>query len=521
MSKIERAIISVSNKKGITEFAAELSRLGIEIISTGGTAKTLREAGVNVRLISDVTDFPEILDGRVKTLHPKIHGGLLALRENPEHVRQMQEHQITPIDLVVVNLYPFEETISKNGVSLAEAIENIDIGGPSMLRSASKNYQSVAVVVSPSKYKLVLDELKQNGLALSENFRLRLAQEAFAHTAHYDLVIANFLEGLIRPSGTLFPDELSLNFEKVEDLRYGENPHQKAALYQEFNTPEPNLVSAKPISGKSLSFNNLLDLDAACRLVEEFNNPCSVIIKHNNPCGVAVAENLVEAYQKALETDPVSAFGGVMGFNRPVDGALASFIAKGFVEAVVAPNFTEEALGEFKKKKNLILIPLETLGKANKLKKTGLDFKRIRGGLLLQEIDQMPLRKEDLTIVTQKAPTPQEMETLLFAWNICKHVRSNAIVFATGNETIGIGAGQMSRVDSVKIAITKSLKNLKGSVMASDAFFPFRDGVDLAYDAGITAVIQPGGSIRDEEVIQACNEKGMSMVFTGARHFRH
>ncbi|MBI1883403.1 MAG: bifunctional phosphoribosylaminoimidazolecarboxamide formyltransferase/IMP cyclohydrolase [Chlamydiae bacterium] len=522
MTKIERAIISVSDKKGIAEFATALNELGVEIISTGGTAKILKDAGIRVKLISDFTGFPEILDGRVKTLHPKVHGALLGVRTNPSHVQQMQEHNILPIDLVVVNLYPFEETISKEGVRLEEAIENIDIGGPAMLRSSSKNYQSVAVVVNPGKYSLVLDELKQHHCTLSDGFRLRLAQEAFAHTAHYDSLIAHFLEGLTRPhAATSFPEELVLKFEKVDDLRYGENPHQKAALYREFRESGSGIVSAKQLSGKTLSFNNLLDLDAACRLVEEFLEPASVIIKHNNPCGVALGKTLDEAFAKSIETDPVSAFGGVLAFNCKVEGSLAVKITQGFVEAIVAPAFSEEALSEFKKKKNLMLLSLDSLGRRRTTSQIEYDFKKIGGGLLLQEIDGLLLEKENLKGVTHRQPTREEMEGLLFAWTVCKHVRSNAIVFAKGKETIGMGAGQMSRVDSVKIALMKSQKDPKGSVMASDAFFPFRDGIDVAAQAGIKAVIQPGGSIRDEEVIRACDEKGLAMVLTGMRHFRH
>jgi phosphoribosylaminoimidazolecarboxamide formyltransferase/IMP cyclohydrolase len=522
MNKVQRAIVSVSDKKGIVEFANELDKLGVEIISTGGTARILKEAGIRVKLISELTGFPEILDGRVKTLHPKVHGGLLGMRDNPDHIQQMKTNDIVPIDMVVVNLYPFEETISNEGVSLAEAIENIDIGGPAMLRSAAKNYRFSAVVVSPSKYHLVLDELKQNDCTLTEGFRFRLAQEAFAHTAHYDLMIANYLENLTKPKGVSFPGELGLTFKKVMDLRYGENPHQKAAFYGELKEADYSLVSAKQLHGKSLSYNNILDLDAASRLVQEFAEPCVVVIKHNNPCGVSVGKDLMEAFQKARDTDPVSAFGGVIAMNRSISLPLAQEINKGFVEAIVAPQFEEAALEEFKKKKNIMLMALESL---RKNRTTGshneLEVRKIQGGLLVQEPDMHLLKKEEAKVVTKRAPTDEELKALLFAWNVCKHVKSNAIVFVKGQETIGIGAGQMSRVDSVKIAIMKSQKNLVGSVMASDAFFPFRDGIDVAADAGIKAVIQPGGSIRDNEIIDACNEKGIAMVFTGVRHFRH
>ncbi len=522
MSKIDRAIISVSDKKGIVEFATELDKLGVQIISTGGTAKILKEAGIQVKLISDLTGFPEILDGRVKTLHPKVHGGLLGVRDSSIHKKQMSEQGIVPIDLIVVNLYPFEETISKEGASLAEAIENIDIGGPAMLRSGAKNYRFVTVVVNPSRYPILIDELKQNQCSLSEGFRFRLAQEAFAHTARYDLAIANYLEGLTKPKGGVaFPDELSLALKKVDDLRYGENPHQKAAFYQDYQTTLPGLASAKQLAGKALSFNNLLDLDAAYRLLQEFSTPATVIIKHNNPCGVALGENILEAYRKALETDPTSAFGGILGFNRPVDIDLARTITQGFVEAILAPSFTEDALNEFKKKKNLIILALDAAGQSFNEKVATYDYKRIVGGLLVQEADRFPLKKEELKVVTQRQPSVEEIESMIFAWAVTKHVKSNAIVFAKGKETIGIGAGQMSRVDSVQIAIMKAKKDLQGSVMASDAFFPFRDGIDIASEAGIRAVIQPGGSIRDQEVIQACNEKGIAMVLTGIRHFRH
>lgn len=522
MNKIERAIISVSDKKGIIEFASELDKMGIEIISTGGTAKILKEAGIKVKVISELTGFPEILDGRVKTLHPKVHGGLLGIRDNPEHEKQMKANGIVPIDMVVVNLYPFEETISKENVPLAEAIENIDIGGPAMLRSASKNYRFVTVVVNPSRYSIILDELKQNQGALSEAFKLRLAQEAFSHTAHYDLVIANYLEGLSRPQGVYFPEELSLSFHKVADLRYGENPHQKGAFYRDSKGRDMGLVEAKQLSGKPLSYNNLMDLDAVCRLVHEFTEPCAAIIKHNNPCGVALGEDIAAAFQKAIDTDPVSAFGGIYGFNRVLDLKLAQSVKQGFIEAIIAPGYTEDALNELKKKKNLIILILESLGKITTEKtERSYDFKRIQGGLLMQEADEMPVRKEELKVVTKRQPTAEEIESLIFGWAIAKHVKSNAIIFAKGKETAGIGAGQMSRVDSVKIAIMKAQKDLKGSVMASDAFFPFRDGVDVAADAGVKAIIQPGGSIRDEEVIQACNERDLAMVFTGTRHFKH
>lgn len=519
MNKIERAIISVSDKEGIVGFATELDKLGVEIISTGGTAKILREAGIRVKLISELTGFPEILDGRVKTLHPKVHGGLLGVRDNSEHVREMKENGIIPIDMVVVNLYPFEETIAKVGVALTEVIENIDIGGPAMLRSAAKNYRFAAVVVNPSRYDIILDELQTNECTLSEGFRFRLAQEAFAHTAHYDLIISNYLDTLTRPKGVFFPEELTLAFEKIQDLRYGENPHQKAAYYADLKVAGRGLVGAKQLHGKSLSFNNILDLNAATLLIQEFTEPSSVIIKHNNPCGVALGSDVNEAYQKALKTDPISAFGGVMAFNRTVDGNLAREIGKGFVEAIIAPSYSNEALIELKKKKNLILLLLESL--VQKITIGTYDFKRILGGLLVQEPDEHILGRDDIKIVTNRPPTKEELEGLFFAWSVSKHVKSNAIVFASGKETLGMGAGQMSRVDSVKIAITKAQKDLKGCVMASDAFFPFRDGVDLAAEAGIKSVIQPGGSIRDEEVIQACNEKGISMVFTGVRHFRH
>lgn len=521
MSSKKRALISVSNKKGIAEFAQGLAHLGFEIISTGGTAKALKEAGLSIRLISDLTGFPEMLDGRVKTLHPKVHGGILGIRGNPQHQREMRENQIEPIDLVVVNLYPFEETIAKPNISFEEAIENIDIGGPAMIRSAAKNHSDVLVVVNPEKYNLVLDALTKG--EVSKSLRRGLALEVFQHTANYDRAIATYLA---KAEGRLeaFPDMFQIQFKKVEELRYGENPHQKGAFYKETGHSEPCVGNAVQKHGKELSFNNILDLNSALELAKEFRDPAVVIIKHNNPCGVAVDKNLLASYMKAYETDPLSAFGGVIGVNRTVDEATALEMSKIFFEAIIAPSFDEKAFEILAKKKNIRLMELAGLEQwveAEKKIFLGQDMKRVVGGLLVQDRDVLYENGAELKAVTQRKPTQEELRSLQFAWKVAKHVKSNAIVFVSGTETVGIGAGQMSRVDSSRIAAEKARKPLKGTVVASDAFFPFRDGVDQVIDSGATAVIQPGGSVRDEEVIQACNEKNVAMVFTGIRHFRH
>ncbi len=521
--KVERAMISVSDKTGLVEFAQGLHELGVTILSTGGTARALGEAGIPVTQVSDHTGFPEILDGRVKTLHPKIHGGLLGLRDNPAHRKQMEQHGIKPIDLVVVNLYPFEQTASEEGAGHGEIVEQIDIGGPSMIRSAAKNYQDVGVVTSPSQYDRVLAQLKDTG-TLSGEFRLELASEAFKLMSRYNAAICAYLDGLRTKGPIEHPKELALSYLKVRDLRYGENPHQQAALYRESVLSEPCAVAAKQLWGKELSLCNYLDLDAACELVKEFSECVAVVIKHTNPCGVAIGKNPKEAYVKARATDPASAFGSIVAFNRHVDIETAKVLNETFVEVIVAPGYNADALGLLQKKKQRRLMQLEGLEAWAMVGGTVLpdrDLKKIVGGLLVQERDIARVTPATVNVVTKRAPTDEEMRALMFAWTVVKHVKSNAIVYANATETIGIGAGQMSRVDSSKIAVMKAQKSLRGCVVASDAFFPFRDGVDAAIDAGATAIIQPGGSVRDEESIEACNERNVAMVFTGIRHFRH
>jgi len=524
MNKVERALLSVSDKEGIVEFARQLSEMGIEIISTGGTAKLLRESGIPVTKVSDFTGFPEILDDRVKTLHPRIHGALLALRDNPLHQKEMEEHGIKPIDLVVVNLYPFEQTVSQEDVTLEQAIQNIDIGGPSMIRSAAKNYQDVAVVVDPARYADVLEDMQANEGAISSDLRMALATEAFERTACYDSIIFTFLASLQKKKQVAAVSKLSLDYSKVMDLRYGENPHQKAALYRERIFSEPCIPAGELLHGKELSFNNILDLDGACETVKEFTAPAAVVIKHTNPCGVAIGSFIFEAYKKARATDPVSAFGSVVAFNRSVDLETAEELNKTFIEAILAPGFNADALGILKKKTKRRLVLLEGLQTWRMVGGTVLpsrDLRKIVGGVLIQDRDLLTTSEKDLRCVTEREPTEEEMKALLFAWKVVKHVKSNAIIYTNATETLGIGAGQMSRVDSSRIAVMKAQKPLKGSVVASDAFFPFRDGVDAAVEAGATAIIQPGGSIRDEESIEACNEHDVAMVFTGIRHFRH
>jgi len=519
VAKVKRALVSVSDKQGILDFAKGLEALNIEILSTGGTAKLLRDGGVKVKDVSDFTGFPEMLDGRVKTLHPKIHGGLLGKRHDPEHVRQMKEHGIEPIDLVVVNLYPFEQTVAKPGCTLEEAIENIDIGGPTMLRSAAKNYADVAVVVSPRDYGRVLEEIQKTG-EVSAKTRFDLCRTVFLHTARYDSAISVWLDSQVPDDEkTRFPNILTLQFEKVQNLRYGENPHQQGAFYREFGRKEPSVANAKQLHGKEMSFNNFLDANSALELAKEYGQTAAVIVKHNNPCGVATAESLVDAYRKARDCDPVSAFGGVIAFNRMVDMETAKEITSTFVEVVVAPEFAPDALQELKRKKDIRLLDIgpKVMGSPE-----GMDMKRIVGGLIYQDRDLGTIADiKKLVVATQRKPTDEEYEGLAFAWKVCKHVKSNTIVFAAKDRTIGIGAGQMSRLDSVRIAVMKAQFPLKGTVLASDAFFPFRDALDEAAKAGMTAVIQPGGSIKDEEVIKAANEHGLAMVFSGMRHFRH
>jgi phosphoribosylaminoimidazolecarboxamide formyltransferase/IMP cyclohydrolase len=517
MAGITRALISVSDKSGVVDMARGLVSLGAEILSTGGTAKTLREAGVAVTDVSAYTGSPEILDGRVKTLHPKIHGGLLGRRSQPAHVAQMQQQGIGPIDVVVVNLYPFEATIAKPGCSVEEAIENIDIGGPSMLRSAAKNHEDVLVVVDPADYQPVLQAL-QSG-QVTPAFRRRLALKVFQHTARYDGVIASYLDKQVHGAETKFPSVLSLQFERVETLRYGENPHQQGAFYRERHSQEASVSRGTILHGKAMSYNNYLDANAALELAKEFSDPAVAIIKHNNPCGVALGATPVEAYVKARETDPVSAFGGVLAFNRPVDLPAAKEITSTFVEVVIAPEFAADALAELRRKKDLRLLEVGPLSAASP---ESYDLKKLVGGLIVQDRDLGRIQDlKALRVPTVRQPTDEEYAACSFAWIVCKHVKSNAIVYARPGQTVGIGAGQMSRVDSVKLAGMKAVLPIKGCVMASDAFFPFRDGLDAAAQAGITTVIQPGGSIRDQEVIKAADEHGMAMIFTGMRHFRH
>ncbi len=517
MRKISRALISVSDKTGIIELASGLLGLGVEVVSTGGTAKLLREKGLKVRDVSDLTGFPEMLDGRVKTLHPKVHGGLLAIRSSPQHQQQVKEQGIELIDMVVVNLYPFEKTATKPGVTLEELIENIDIGGPSMLRSAAKNFEDVAVVVDAADYAKVLGELQSNSGNISRETRAALARKAFATTAAYDSAISTALQKMA--DGEL-PENLHLNYRKVMDLRYGENPHQKAVLYRSPATAGRGMAAAPQLQGKELSYNNLVDLEAAWRLAQEFDEPTTVIIKHTNPCGVASGTTLVESYQRALEVDPVSAFGSVIAFNRPVTGPTAEELSKLFVEAVVAPGFEPAALERLAGKKNLRLLDMSaTLGDD-----FGLQLKVVGGGLLVQTPDSLPAQPQLWKYVTERQPTPEEMEAMIFAWRVVKHTKSNAIVYARRGFLVGVGAGQMSRVDSVKLGATKAreLKHaLEGTVLASDAFFPFSDNVEEAARVGVTAIVQPGGSVRDNEVIAAANQHKMAMVLTGVRHFSH
>ena len=511
MKPIKRALVSVSDKTGIVDFVRELKSFNVEIISTGGTAKALRDAGIDVRDISDVTGFPEMMDGRVKTLHPRVHGGLLALRDNPEHVAAMQEHGIEPIDMVIVNLYPFAATIAREGVTRDEVIEQIDIGGPAMIRSAAKNANDVAVVVDPAQYPAVIEELRNNNRSLSISTLRRLATEAFRKTAQYDATVSSWLAD---ETADQFPSRITSTLTKISDLRYGENPHQRAALYQ--TSSGGGLANATILSGKEMSFNNYVDADAAWQLVNDFDDIACAIIKHTNPAGVGLGETTAAAYTKALATDPVSAFGGIVAFNRRVDAAAAQEVTKIFTEVVIAPDYDAAALELLQSKKNLRVIRMADATQNNEL-----ELRQISGGMLVQTRDVHELRREDLKVVTKRAPTDEEIRALLFAWTVCKHTKSNAIVYAHADQTVGVGAGQMSRVDSVKIGAMRAQLPVAGSVLASDAFFPFRDGVDEAARHGITAVIQPGGSVRDEEVIAAGDEHGLAMVFTGVRHFKH
>ena len=511
--RIARALISVSDKTGIVEFARGLQDLSIEIISTGGTAKFLKKNGAKVTDISDFTGFPEILDGRVKTLHPKVHGGILAIREKEEHVRELKKHDIKPIDLVIVNLYPFEKTIQSGG-TIEEAIENIDIGGPAMLRSAAKNYRNVVVIVNPNEYNEVLKELREKDGELSDKTRERLAVEAFAHTARYDTIISNYLRGMFH--GEEFPDSLSLTYKKIQNLRYGANPHQKAAFYGE-DIKEPSITNARKLGGKELSYNNLLDLEASLEVVKEFENPTCVIVKHTSPIGVATAERIFDAYKLAHQTDPISEFGGIVALNREVDADTAREMSKVFLDAIIAPKFSREALDILKKKKNIRLLEIEL----EPSRSDGKEIRSVVGGLLVQERDIKKLDLRDLKIVTKRAPTDEEMKSLLFAFKVARYCKSNALVFAKDERTVAIGFGQPSRIDAARITVNKGGENLKGAVVASDGFLPFRDVVDVIASAGVTAMIQPGGSIRDQEVIDAANEYGIAMVFSGMRVFKH
>ncbi|MCR4301141.1 MAG: bifunctional phosphoribosylaminoimidazolecarboxamide formyltransferase/IMP cyclohydrolase [Sulfuricaulis sp.] len=523
MTTIRRALISVSDKTGVVEFARALKTHGIEILSTGGTAKLLADSGVAVTEVSDYTGFPEMLDGRVKTLHPKIHGGILGRRDLDSHVQAMLERNIPPIDLVVVNLYPFEEIVAREDGTLAEAIENIDIGGPALLRAAAKNHSAVTVIVDVTDYHPVSEEMKTHQGTVSDATRFRLATKAFAHTAAYDGAIANYL-GREQSGGARadFSDTYSMQFIHAMKLRYGENPHQKAAFYVERRPAEACVATARLLQGKELSFNNIADADAALECVKSFDEIACVIVKHANPCGVAIADSVLEAYKHAYVTDPTSAFGGIIAFNRPLDAATATAILeRQFVEVIVAPSVHDDAKPILAGKPNVRVLETGPWGAS---RPPQLDYRRVTGGLLLQDADHVKVAEKELKVVTQRKPNPQELRDLLFAWTVVKYVKSNAIVYCKEGRTIGVGAGQMSRVYSARIASIKATDaglEVRGSVMASDAFFPFRDGLDQAAAAGVTAVIQPGGSMRDQEVIEAADQHGIAMVFTGMRHFRH
>lgn len=516
MPRIERALLSVTNKTGILEFAANLHREGVELISTGGTAKLLRENQIPVREVAEITGFPEMLDGRVKTIHPRIAGGILAVRSNPEHMRAVAEHDIPAIQMVVVNLYEFEKFADKPGVTREELIENIDIGGPTMIRAAAKNFQDVAIVVSPDQYEAILSELRSHCGALTAPTHWKLAQEAFSHTAAYDAAVSSRLAQIDAAGVTAersdLPETLRLSANRTAVLRYGENPHQRAALY---SFAKGGIAGAEQLHGKELSYNNLVDLDAAWQLAQEFTGPTCAIIKHTNPCGCAEQTSLAEAYRKALEADPISAYGGVLAFSREVDGETATEASKLFVEAISAPGFSADALNILKAKKNLRLVQVTPVNRPE------LVIKSISGGILAQTADIAALDESKLEVKTVRSPTEEEWVALKFGWKVCKHVKSNAIVYARAGQSVSAGAGQMSRVDSVKVGAMKAILPLTGTVLASDAFFPFADGVEEAARHGITAVIQPGGSVRDEEVIAAANRLNLAMVFTGIRHFRH
>lgn len=520
MVQVKRALVSVSDKTGIVEFAKGLKSLGVEILSTGGTARILKENGVSVIEVGDYTGFPEMLDGRVKTLHPKIHAGLLALRNNPKHLQSLKDHKIGFIDMVVVNLYPFEQTIKKKGIELSEAIENIDIGGPSMLRSAAKNYISVAVICNPGRYNSILEEMKSQNCLISDNTLTKLALEVFELTGHYDAAIYKYLKGVLTPVplfNEAFPFTLNTVFEKVQDLRYGENPHQKAALYRQEQFCWTDKF--RQLHGKELSYNNILDLNAALEIVRDFSAPAACVIKHTNPCGVAQDEDITKAFIDAHKCDSLSAFGGIVGLNRELDTKTAEQISKsGFLECILAPSFGKKALEILKAKQNVRLIEVPNLLKDYD---DGLSFRKVIGGLLVQESDTAQIDKENLKIVTKKKPTDQQIQSLLFGWKAIKHVKSNAIILVRDTRTVGIGPGQTSRVDSVLIAIRKAGKLSAGSCLISDAFFPKADSIKVAAKARIKAIIQPGGSISDQEIIREADRYGIAMVFTGIRHFKH
>jgi len=516
--KIRRALISVSDKAGLDEFAKGLAAHGVSVLSTGGTAKLLAQSGLRATEVSDYTGFPEMLDGRVKTLHPRVHAGLLARRDSKAHMATIAAAGIDPIDLVVVNLYPFSQTVAKPGCTLEEAIENIDIGGPSMLRAAAKNHEGVAVVCDPADYAAVLAEMAEKEGCLSAATRFNLARKVFAHTAAYDAAISRYLSGVDSQPGT-WPQRLSLGFEKMQEMRYGENPHQSAAFYRDETPLAGGIANYRQLQGKELSYNNIADSDAAWECVKSFDEPACVIIKHANPCGVAVGPDTLSAYQGAFATDPTSAFGGIIAFNRPLDRETAEAVSKQFVEVVIATQVTEEAKAVLAAKANVRLLEVPLAKDI-----AAWDFKRVGGGLLVQSPDSHEISASDLRIVTKVQPTPTQLADMLFAWRVAKYVKSNAIVFCGGGRTLGVGAGQMSRVDSARIASIKAQNaglSLQGSVVASDAFFPFRDGLDVVAEAGATAVIEPGGSVRDDEVIAAADERGIAMAFTGVRHFRH
>lgn len=510
---IKRALVSVSDKTGIVEFVKRLTDQGVEVVSTGGTKRALEEAGVPVVGISEVTDFPEILDGRVKTLHPNIHGGLLAMRGNAEHVKQIEEHNITPIDLVVVNLYPFKETISKPDVAFSDAIENIDIGGPSMLRSAAKNHEDVTVVIDPADYDGVLSDLEETGEVTTER-RQKLAAKVFRHTAAYDALIAEYLTA---QTGDAFPESMTVTYNKKQDLRYGENPHQNAAFYEKPVNLTQSIAGAEQLNGKELSYNNIQDANAALEIVKEFHEPAVVALKHMNPCGVGTGETINEAYEKAYEADPVSIFGGIVAANEEIDGATARRMKEIFLEIIIAPSFSQEALDVLTEKKNLRLLTVDMATEDTKEYK----LTSVHGGLLVQDEDKYTLDDANVTIPTDREPTDEEWDALKLAWKVVKHVKSNAIVLTKDDRTIGVGAGQMNRVGAAKIAIEQADEKAEGSVMGSDAFFPMDDTVEAAAKAGVKAIIQPGGSKRDQDSIDKANEYGIAMVFTGVRHFKH